>query len=324
METYRNGNIVITIILILALVGVGVYGYLLWQKNTELSMRVAEYETIIEDLRDDNQEKTQQLQNTLSVLQGVQTNFERVMEQRSQLQQDLDDEQARISALADQIDSISNTVGDINKLTTTDKELLQKYSKVYFLNEHYLPQDLVLIEDKYVYDDDDRYWFHKNAYPFLGWMMDAAYASGIQMNITSAYRSFYAQATLKDSYMVTYGSGANTFSADQGYSEHQLGTTVDFTTNDLNGALNEQFADTLAYGWLKQNAHKYGFVLSYPENNQYYVFEPWHWRFVGVELATHLHENNIGFYDMEQREINEYLISIFDDPNADDGSAGEE
>ena len=108
-----------------------------------------------------------------------------------------------------------------------------------------------------------------------------------------------------------YGSGANKFSADQGYSEHQLGTTVDFTTPDI-GAGFSKFETTAAYTWLTDNAYKYGFALSYPKNNAYYQFEPWHWRFVGVELATKLHNDNMYFYDLNQRIIDTYLVYIFD------------
>ncbi|MEK7495870.1 MAG: D-alanyl-D-alanine carboxypeptidase family protein, partial [Patescibacteria group bacterium] len=64
--------------------------------------------------------------------------------------------------------------------------------------------------------------------------------------------------------------------------------------------------------WLTENAYKYGFILSYPKQNTYYRFEPWHWRFVGVALATKLHDGNKYFYDLSQREIDQYLVSIFD------------
>ena len=110
---------------------------------------------------------------------------------------------------------------------------------------------------------------------------------------------------------MTFGSGANKFSAEQGYSEHQLGTTIDFTTPAL-GASFSAFDTTSAYEWLQGNAHRFGFVLSYPKGNAYYIYEPWHWRFVGVELATKLHTEGKRFYDMDQREINDYLSKIFD------------
>jgi len=86
---------------------------------------------------------------------------------------------------------------------------------------------------------------------------------------------------------------------------------VDFTTLDA-GAVFLKFRTDPAYRWLKDNAHNYGFILSYPEENSYYKFEPWHWRFVGVELAKMLHRENKYFYDLDQREIDTYLIKLFD------------
>jgi D-alanyl-D-alanine carboxypeptidase len=130
--------------------------------------------------------------------------------------------------------------------------------------------------------------------------------------VVSAYRSFGEQSSLKASYKRTYGAGtANSFSADQGYSEHQLGTTIDFTTTIL-GANFAGFDKSDAYEWLLDNAYKYGFIISYPKTNAYYTYEPWHWRFVGVELATKLHDDNQHFYDLDQRAINGYLVNLFD------------
>ena len=108
-----------------------------------------------------------------------------------------------------------------------------------------------------------------------------------------------------------YGAGANQFSADQGYSEHQLGTALDFATTEI-GAGFDGFEKTDAYRWLLDNAYQYGFILSYPQNNNYYQFEPWHWRFVGRDLAKKLSKEDKNFYDLDQREIDEYLISFFD------------
>jgi D-alanyl-D-alanine carboxypeptidase len=110
---------------------------------------------------------------------------------------------------------------------------------------------------------------------------------------------------------MTYGTGANKFSADQGYSEHQLATAFDFTTPEIHDMI-IGYDKTAAYTWMTANAYKYGFILSYPPHNSYYVYEPWHWRFVGIALATYLHNSNQYFYQLDQRTINTYLVSIFD------------
>jgi LAS superfamily LD-carboxypeptidase LdcB len=211
-----------------------------------------------------------------------------------------------------QFDKVNDNVEELEKITTTDKELLQKYSKVFFLNEHYAPADLAKIDSEWTYDKGRTYEIHDDVWPYLEDMLEDAEDDGMNLQVISAFRSFSEQAILKGAYTVTYGAGtANQFSADQGYSEHQLGTTVDFTTPEL-GAAFEGFASTAEYEWLQENAHKYGFTLSYPKDNAYYEFEPWHWRFVGTELADDLYDDGEYFYDLSQREIDEYIADLFD------------
>ena len=170
-----------------------------------------------------------------------------------------------------QIQTIGNTVGTLDKLSRLDAELLKKYSKVFFLNENYVPANLVPIGTRYLYNEKKQLQLQAEVINNLNRMLDDATAYNIKIYVQSAYRSFFDQANLKGQYSVTYGAGtANTFSADQGYSEHQLGT------------------------------------------NDYYVFEPWHWRFVGRALALRMHNEGKNFYDMDQRVIDSYLIHIFD------------
>ncbi len=214
--------------------------------------------------------------------------------------------------VAEQIGAVSTSIGDLEKLSHTDPELLKKYSKVYFLNEHYVPLSLAKIDPKYVYDPARVLEIHASVWPHMQAMLEAAATDGVAIKFDSAYRSFGTQAVLKSTYRFTYGAGtANSFSAEQGYSEHQLGTAVDFTAPSIHGAL-AGFQKTPEYAWLVANAYRYGFVLSYPPNNAYYTYEPWHWRYVGIDLATALHAKNQYFYDMDQREINTYLGDIFD------------
>lgn len=242
----------------------------------------------------------------------LQTRLSQVEQEKAELENAYDEEKDRNDEFADQIEDISDTVGVLDKLQKTDEELLQKYSKVYFLNEHYVPQNLVEIPTEYrTTSSDKEMTLRREVWRRLKRLIDRAEDDEIEINIVSAFRDFYTQSSLKNQYKVSYGSGANAFSADQGYSEHQLGTTVDLSTPAISNTLNG-FETTPAYKWLLDNAHKYGFVLSYPPNNQYYVFEPWHWRFVGVDLAGDLHRDDANFYDWDQRKINEYLVEIFD------------
>jgi LAS superfamily LD-carboxypeptidase LdcB len=206
---------------------------------------------------------------------------------------------------------LEESVETLEKIATTDEQLLQKYSKVYFLNEHYIPEDLTIIDETYDFPNGKEVSVHARVWQFLEDLLEDARDDDIDIFVLSGYRSYAEQTTLKGNYLQTYGTGANAFSADQGYSEHQLGTTVDFTTQSLNGGM-DGFETTEAFEWLTRNAYKYGFVMSYPENNQYYQYEPWHWRFVGKDLARHLDRRERHFYDMDQREIDAYLPNLFD------------
>jgi LAS superfamily LD-carboxypeptidase LdcB len=223
----------------------------------------------------------------------------------------INEKEGVIVAFQGQLSTITSTVGTLEKLASIDQELLAKYSKIYFLNENYIPKSLTLIDAQYLNKAATNIEIHTQVWPFLERLLRDANTDGQKLLVASAYRSFATQSSLKSAYTLTYGTGANKFSADQGYSEHQLGTALDFTTMKLGNDFSK-FASESAYQWLKDNAYKYGFVLSYPEGNTYYKFEPWHWRFVGVLLATRLHEDHIYFYDSNQRNIDQYLVKLFD------------
>ncbi len=234
-----------------------------------------------------------------------------LMEANHNLREQLEEEMQYVDSLMLRLERVTGEVETIRRLEKIDPELLKKYSKVYFLNENYQPSGLVEIPERFLPPDKDEEYFHEEAWPFLLDLLEAAEDDGIDPRIVSGYRSFEEQMELKTRYSVIYGDGANRFSADQGYSEHQLGTAVDLSTKALGGAL-WGFENTDFYSWLKENAHKYGFVISYPEGNPSYIFEPWHWRFVGVKLATEVHNRGKYFYDLDQREIDEYRLYLFD------------
>lgn len=215
-------------------------------------------------------------------------------------------------AIQSRVGGFESSLGTLEKLSKTDPELLQKYSKVFFLNEHYAPERLAQIEPQNTYSEARAEKISAQVLPYLEDLLSDAQRDGIELYVKSAFRSFEEQSKLKDAYTVTYGAGsANTFSADQGYSEHQLGTTVDFISTGQGGELSG-FEKTAAYAWLQKNAYKYGFVLSYPPNNAHYIFEPWHWRFVGKKLADYLHDRGKYLYELEQRQIDEFLATLFD------------
>ncbi|OGD66691.1 hypothetical protein A2442_00190 [Candidatus Campbellbacteria bacterium RIFOXYC2_FULL_35_25] len=294
---------VVVPLLFLTIISVG-FGFWYGDKTIkELSSQIA---FLSENL---NQTDSKLASTTISLEENIsqaKTSLEETLSKEKQ------NTEEKFSNVQNEVGSISGTVNNLEKLSKTDPELLQKYSKVFFLNEHFSPARLVEIPSEYNYFEEKNYQFYDQSWPYLEKMLKAAKRDSVDLYVYSAFRSFDTQEALKGQYTVVYGSGsANQFSADQGYSEHQLGTTVDLITTGISGTLSG-FDGTKAYNWLLENAYKFGFVLSYPKNNAYYIYEPWHWRFVGIELATYLKSNNKYFYDLDQRQIDEYLISVFD------------
>ncbi|MFZ2253400.1 MAG: M15 family metallopeptidase [Minisyncoccia bacterium] len=295
-------------VLLVILAGFLIYGYFMYS-----------------GLKEEHQAMTQELANTQTTLQSkefeagtlgmtleeIKQAYALSEENGIELLAELNEEKEKNDAFEKQIGKISGTVGKLDKLSKMDPELLIKYSKVYFLNENYVPAKVVAIDGKFTLNKDYPEFINSQVEPFLSNLFEDAEADGVSLLVVSGYRSYDEQKGLKGVYTTQYGSGANAFSADQGYSEHQLGTTLDFTSNEIGGGLSG-FDTTKAYTWLQENAYKYGFVLSYPKDNGFYIFEPWHWRFVGQKLAGDLNDDGKFFYDLDQRDIDKYLISLFD------------
>ncbi len=108
----------------------------------------------------------------------------------------------------------------------------------------------------------------------------------------SGYRSYSMQSYLYDLYAPTLNTGLHHRVAPSGHSEHQLGTTLDVSSEV---SLGKGFANSPESTWIKDNAHLYGFIISYPDGSEDktgYMYEPWHLRYVGVENATLLHRLN--------------------------------
>jgi len=276
-------------------------------KTKELNVLTQERNTLLLEINN----KTIELNNASSSAFALNEELTELKNDLNDLADDYRDERDKNEEFEDQIRDLAGTLGDLDKLASVDEELLSKYSKVFFLNENYIPERLKEIPDKYILEGKKDQYFHANAYDHFEDMMRAAERADIDLKVISAYRSFDEQNELKGQFTQVYGEGANAFSADQGFSEHQLGTTIDLTVESVGGTFTS-FAETEAYEWLLDNAWRYGFILSYPEDNSFYIFEPWHWRFVGEDLARHLDRTDDTFYTMDQREINEYRLGFFD------------
>ncbi|WP_449317302.1 M15 family metallopeptidase [Rothia mucilaginosa] len=119
-------------------------------------------------------------------------------------------------------------------------------------------------------------------------MIDAAATDGVTLLVSSAYRSYAVQQQTYQYWVSVNGQQvADQLSARPGYSEHQTGLAIDFASPE-GCRLEECYRDTLAGQWLVKNALRYGYILRFPDGRQSvtgYRFEPWHYRYVGVQIA---------------------------------------
>jgi D-alanyl-D-alanine carboxypeptidase len=124
-----------------------------------------------------------------------------------------------------------------------------------------------------------------------------AKSAGLQLEFGSGYRSAAYQKVLYNGYVQSMGqTEADKSSARPGHSEHQTGLALDFTRVDGSCHLEACFGDLAEGKWLAENAYKYGFMLRYPEGKETitgYMYEPWHYRFVGTDLSTELHSKQV-------------------------------
>ena len=125
-------------------------------------------------------------------------------------------------------------------------------------------------------------------------MADDAKENGFNIVAVSTYRSYEYQEKLYNNYVNDKGKYyADMCSARAGHSEHQTGLAVDIADLSLDY---DNFEYTKEFIWVKENAHKYGFIMRYPKAKFHitgFKYEPWHYRYVGIEIATYIYENNL-------------------------------
>ena len=167
--------------------------------------------------------------------------------------------------------------------------LVNKYHK---LPDEYEPNDLVSIGDNYMLRKEAAEAFEK--------LKSAAMLDNVYFLPFSSYRSYATQNGLYIMYKRRDGEeAADTYSARPGFSEHQLGLAIDVRSSNLNDNLT-----TNDYNWMINNSYKFGFIVRYPKGKQHitgFIEEPWHIRYLGIELATKVHDSGLTYdeyYDL--------------------------
>lgn len=165
-------------------------------------------------------------------------------------------------------------------------------NKYYKLDKDYEPEDLTVINSKFASGTQK---LRKEAADKFEEMASDMLKENLKIYAGSTYRSYSYQEGLYNRYVKKDGfKEAETYSARAGYSEHQLGLAVDI----VNGKWNYLSEGDKEYTWLINNSYKYGFILRYPHESEYitgYVFEDWHFRYLGIDLATKVHESKLTY-----------------------------
>ena len=145
-------------------------------------------------------------------------------------------------------------------------------------------------------------------------MFEDAKEAGLPLSTVSGYRSYSKQSTIYSRKVNSIGvKAADRVSARPGTSEHQLGLAMDVAKKG-SSSLTTAFAKTEQGKWVYENAHKYGFIVRYPEAYEDvtgYSYEPWHIRYVGVEYATAIYQSGLPmelYMSGHRLEIFDYLI----------------
>lgn len=191
--------------------------------------------------------------------------------------------------------ALVNANRDREYYTETEPARLENGSLTLVNKYYYLDQDFSVE----TVEQDARYGsvgekMEVETYAAFEKMFQAAYDDGYQLYVTSGYRGYDEQEEVFASYLAEGGEDhALKYAAKPGYSEHQTGRAIDVFTP---GETTSSFAGTPVAKWLEENAHLYGFILRYPEGKENltgYIYEPWHYRYVGLEAAQEIKSRGI-------------------------------
>jgi D-alanyl-D-alanine carboxypeptidase len=183
----------------------------------------------------------------------------------------------------------------------------------YGLSRDYVPADLVMLSDYFPRSVTKGYptKVREAVVGPLQEMFTDMQATGLSPSIISGYRSYPAQVIARNKWLEQEPDRVSILSAPPGHSEHQLGTTLDFGSPELPFIVGQEDIEFHTYfykssegQWLTEHAHEYGFTLSYPRDSldlTGFYYEPWHYRFIGIDLATELNRKGI--------TLTEFLLS---------------
>ena len=198
---------------------------------------------------------------------------------------------------------------DFDKEDYVDPLVIDDFDDYVLVNKHrqlsskYVPDDLVTIDEEYVKADGEIEIERNVAKAFYDMAEDAS-KEGLELMVSSGYRSYEDQEEITNTYLELYGQNyVDNYVAKPGFSEHQTAMSLDIASKSVN-----TFVNSDEYVWMMDNAYKYGFILRYPKSKEDitgYKCEAWHYRYVGKKIAKYIKENNITY--------DEYYVMFLDD-----------
>ena len=218
---------------------------------------------------------------------------------------ELDEVLERIdTATAERIRTHSQVFLDLlAQMLAADRSFRVLVDKRHALPQDYVPTDLVALDTYPITTNRSGHRLSRRVMPDLLAMVEAARIDGIELMVSSAYRSFDYQDRLYQRHVDQLGrEAADLVSARPGHSQHQLGSAVDF------GSISEGYGETANGRWVAQHAWRFGFSLSYPRGateRTGYSYEPWHFRYIG-RVGTRLERE---FFGGQQQILLEFLAA---------------
>lgn len=195
----------------------------------------------------------------------------------------------------------NNYYKNIKTITEPDIYLVL-VNKEYKLPENYVPSKLELISNEFA--NENKYLREEAKIAFETLSKDAKNL-GYRVVAVSTYRDYEYQDKLYNMYIQEKGIDyADKCSARPGHSEHQTGLAVDVEGSNRDY---DEFEKSEEFVWMKENAYKYGFILRYPKGKEKitgFKYEPWHYRYVGLDVAKTIHDEKLTLEEYYDKYIN--------------------
>ncbi|MDD4187333.1 MAG: M15 family metallopeptidase [Bacilli bacterium] len=298
-KSVKRGMILIIILVLLSILGIKFYNEYLYKqtyeyKLLEINYSIDESKILIDNLND------KELNNILGLVYN--SNISKLVTEKyfifSNLERYLDFINKDDSKNLTKIVAMVNVNRDREYYEDTKKASLEDYelmlvNKYNYLEEDYEPKAITTIPSTYAYEGNK---INEEVLVAFRNLAEEAKIAGHTILINSSYRDYNSQKEVWESRKSLYGTRqADAYAARAGYSEHQTGYAIDVA--DFYD-INDKFGETESFLWMKENCYSFGFILRYPEDKEKitgYSYEPWHYRYVGKEVAEKIKNLEITF-----------------------------